>query len=178
MDGDDFKRQQVRHRFAFAMHVRRHSRHGGGTGCLGLPEQGQAERGAVGHLAVAGLVVRQRLRLAEDQADGQYRIEHEADGQADGPLGGADAHFDKRALRGEHDAEDDEDERAADVHEQLRGPDEIRAEQEEQTGDTRESEQEPGRRPDDVLRQHHGQSANARHHGEDVKQHGTEVVHE
>ena len=88
----------------------------------------------------------------------------------DGPLGRADAHVDERPLGGEHDAEDDQDQRAADVDEQLRGADEVGAEQEEDARRARQGEQQPGRGADDVLRHHDGDGADAGQGGEDVEQ--------
>ena len=76
-----------------------------------------------------------RLQFADvSEADRQHGEQEHAGHQADGPLGGADLHVDERPLGGEHDAEDDQHERAADVDEQLRRADEVGAEQEEDAG--------------------------------------------
>ena len=59
----------------------------------------------------------------------------------------------------EHDAEDDQDQRAADIDQELNGADEIGAEQEEEARRAGEREQQPGRRAHDIPAHHRGDGA-------------------
>ena len=70
----------------------------------------------------------------------QYQEKDDPDHHGDRPLGGADFHGDEWSLGRQHHAEDDQDQNAAHVDEELRGADEVRAAQEIDPGGSSERE--------------------------------------
>ena len=64
-----------------------------------------------------------------------------ADENGRGPFDRARFHGHERPLGGEHHAEDDQHQRAADINDQLRRADEVRAKQEVERGNSSQSEQ-------------------------------------
>ena len=86
-----------------------------------------------------------------ENADRQNAKQQDSDHAGNGPLGRAGFHGDEWPLRREHDAEDHQHQRATDINQQLRRPDEIGAQQKENGRRSTQREQKPGRRAHDVL---------------------------
>ena len=82
----------------------------------------------------------------------------------------AGAQGDQRSAGGEHDAEDQQDQRAADVDHQLHGAEEIGPGQEEQPGHGRERDHQVDGHPHDVGGGHHGDGPRAGHQGKEQEE--------
>ena len=174
VDRDDFKGQQVRHPGPPHRPAAVRSGVGGHAGQLGAggvasstPEQ-RLRRASTLVGDVAGLSrpgLRQFAAAAGCRPDASTASTPNSSRPTTVAMAhsaGPGLHGDERPLGGEHDAEDHQHQRAADVDEQLGGADEVGPEQEEDARGAGQGEQQPGRRADDVLRHHHGDGATAR----------------
>ena len=72
------------------------------------------------------------------------------------PFATASRHRNEAGLRREHNAKDQQDERATDVDQKLHGPDELCPCQEEQAGDGAQRQRQVKRHPHDVAREDNG----------------------
>ena len=174
MDGDDFKRQQVRHLRAVAADRR---------AVAGTPVESALSASRPSTPSSASPMLRRRCRRLRGSTgcrrrrptlgafaatvDGQRRRRAAARRAATMAHSAAPVlHVDERPLGGEHDAEDDQHQRAADVDDAAASRRRSRRRAGRRCRRCRQGEQQPGRGADDVLRHHDRDGADAGQGGE------------
>ena len=128
VDRDDFERQQVRAPACGLRSAEDRGERGAGSRSS-TPRNAEAQWAAPGAVAWLGRCRRAARQSERHGAAIREKRQHAVarpDAEFD-PLGAHRLHADERPLRREHDAEDDQHERAADVDDQLRGADEVGA---------------------------------------------------
>ena len=166
VDRDDFERQQVRGLGPLGRYAIGHSAHPARRTGFGHAQETQTE---LAHSGKGGVVFGRRGTEFERNR-GEQHEQGRAERAADDPLGLGCAQRAQGAVGREHDAEHHQYERPTDVHDELRRPGELRAEQEIDEGNPDEREQEPDRHPHDVPGRDHADGGNRRCSGDDNEQ--------
>ena len=147
------KRQQIPGHAAFELLV-------GGIQLVDADaRQGQADSGARFAFRERDLVAvgaRGPPAFDAEASPDEQEQERAADDCTENPFASAGLHRDETSLSGEHNAEDQQHESAADVDHELHRADEFGAGQEEQAGGRAEAQRQVKRHADDVAGQQHG----------------------